>query len=155
MPASFRTLTAASLCAALSAGAALAQDAEAAIKARQSHMTLYAHNLGIIGAMAQGNMAYDAEMAAQAASDLNALAVLSQQAYWPEGSSNADGVETKALPAIWEDMDDFHSKMDALHEATMAMEGAAGESLEALQGQMQALGGACGGCHREYRQRDD
>ena len=35
------------------------------VVARQSHMQLYAHNLGILGGMAQGKMDYDADAAAR------------------------------------------------------------------------------------------
>ena len=43
----------------------------------------------------------------------------------------------------------------ALSEAAAAMETAAGQGLESLQGAMGPLGGACGACHEDYRMRDD
>ncbi|WP_425050443.1 cytochrome c [Psychromarinibacter sp. S121] len=124
---------------------------EGAIKARQSHMQLYAFNLGILGNMAKGEVAFDADAAQAAADNLAALAAISQAAYWPEGS-DADSVEgTKALPAIWESGSDIGAKVAAMTEAADAMAAAAG-SLEGVQGAMGALGGACGGCHQTYRQ---
>lgn len=153
------TPTAAALCAGLSA-ASLAQaqqdPAEAAIGARQAHMTLFAHNLGLLGNMARGNTEYDAESAGTAADNLHALAQIDQQGYWPEGTSNEDfPEETRALPAIWEDMEEFRSHQEQLVEAAAGMQEAAGGGIESLQGQMQALGGACGSCHEDFRESDD
>ncbi|QQA44662.1 c-type cytochrome [Pelagovum pacificum] len=148
-----RILPVLSIAAALCSTAAVAQDQNPAVAARQSHMSLYAHNLGIIGGMAQGNTEYDAEMAATAATDLRMLAEISEQAYWPEGTDSESIEGTRALPAIWEDMEGFDASRAALVEAAVAMEEAAGESLEALQGAMGGLGQGCGGCHQTYRQQ--
>lgn len=151
--------TAAVLCAGLTA-ASVAQAQQdpslEAIGARQAHMRLFSHNLGVLGNMARGNTEYDAESATAAADNLNALAKLDQQGYWPEGTSNADYPDkTKALPAVWEKMDEFHSHLDTLVEATASMQDAAGGGLESLQGQMKSLGGACGSCHQDFRQSDN
>jgi cytochrome c556 len=123
-----------------------------AIKARQSHMQLYAHNLGILGAMAQDKAPYDAEAATNAANNLVALVALNQMSYWPAGSAagNVDG--TRALPAIWEDFPGVMAKVGALTDAAAAMQTAAGTDLDGLKAAMGALGGACGSCHQAYRQ---
>ena len=122
-----------------------------AIKARQSHMQLYAFNIGVLGGMAQEKMPYDAAMASAAASNLAALTKLDQSRYWPEGS-DMDAVEdTEALPAIWTDMAGVGEKAGALVEAAAAMETAAGTDLDALKAAMGGLGGACGACHKAYR----
>jgi cytochrome c556 len=44
-----------------------------AIEARQSKMTLYAFNLGLLGGMAKGDIEYDAQAAGLAAKNLAAL----------------------------------------------------------------------------------
>jgi len=71
---------------------------------------------------------------------------------WPAGSDNGAMQGTRALPAIWQNMDDFGSRFGALQGATEAMMAAAGTDLAALQGAMGPLGAACGGCHQTYRQ---
>ena len=125
----------------------------AAIKARQSTMTLYAFNLGLLGGMAKGAVPYDAEAASKAAGNLAALTKLDQSRMWPQGSDNfALGDATAALPAIWDEGSDIGAKGMALAAAADAMEAAAGAGLESLQGAMGALGGACGACHKAYRQ---
>ena len=133
-------------------GITLAQaqgDANPAVTARQAHMQLYAHNLGVLGGMAQSKIDYDAEAAQAAADNLLAVATLDQRGYWIEGTSEG----TKALPAIWENMDDFMSKSEGMITAARSMADVAGTDLASLQGAMGDLGGACSACHREYRQR--
>ena len=123
-----------------------------AIKARQAHMQLYAHNLGVLGAMAQDKMAYDAAAATAAANNLAALITLDQMSYWPAGSAAGEVDGSRALPAIWTDFPGVMEKAGALGAAVTAMQAAAGTDLDSLKGAMGALGGACGGCHQAYRQ---
>tara|TARA_R110002124_G_scaffold278486_1_gene450498 strand:+ start:38814 stop:39290 length:477 start_codon:yes stop_codon:yes gene_type:complete len=127
----------------------------AAVTARQSTMKLYAFNLGILGTMAKGQAEYNAEAATAAASNLVKLSSQDQMAYWPQGSDNASIENTKALPAMWENMDDVGAANAKLEEAAVAMEAAAGTDLASLQGAMGGLGGACGGCHKSYRESDN
>lgn len=126
-----------------------------AVKARQSHMTLYSHNLGILGNMAQGNTEYDAAAASAAAANLAALAALDQTSYWKEDTDSEFSPGSRALPAIWENMADFETKEEGLANAAAEMASVAGGGLESVQANMQALGGACAACHREYRVRDN
>ncbi len=122
-----------------------------AVKARKAHMQLYAHNLGILGAMAKGEAEYNADAAQAAADNLASLASFNQMSYWPEGTSNAElGDETRALPVGWTNMEDAMAKGNSMVEAVMAMQAAAG-SLEGVQGAIGAVGGACGDCHKVYR----
>ena len=123
-----------------------------AIKARQSHMSLYGHNLGLLGAMAKAEIDYDSAAASGAAANILALASMSQARYWPQGSDNAGNEGTRALPALWQNMADAGAKGAALVEAAAAMNAAAGVDLASLQGAMSGLGGACGACHKAYRQ---
>ena len=138
------------------AATATAQSAgDAAVKARKAHMSLQAFNLGPLGAMAKGERPYDADTAQMLADDLVALSgMLSGPAfdlYFPAGTAQGEVEGTRALPAIWDNRDDFHAKADALTEAAMALSAAAGTDLASLQGAMGAVGGACGACHKDYR----
>lgn len=124
----------------------------AAIEARQEHMKGYGGAMRTLGGMARGDVAYDAAAASEAAATLLELAGADQSSYWPEGSDNmSTDIETRALPAIWENIDDVQAKSAALLEAATAMNAAAGESQEALAAAMGAVGGACGACHENYR----
>ncbi len=141
------------------AGTALAEsNSEAAMKAveaRQHTMDLFAYNLGTLGGMAKGAIAYDAATAEAAAKNLSLLSQLNMASYWPEGSSTDDlGDKTEALPAIWADMNGFHEKGMALTQAAATMETAAGQGLDQLKGAMGAVGASCGGCHKQFRKAD-
>lgn len=136
-------------------GAAQAQGSDplaAAVKARQSHMTLYATNLGVLGGMAQGQIDYDAEAAVAAAGNLVALAGIDQRSYWPEGTEAGAIDGSRALPAIWEDRAGYDAQVADLLAASEAMLVAAGTDLDALRGAMGPVGGTCGACHEAYRQ---
>lgn len=125
-----------------------------AVEARQSHMQLYGHNLGVLGGMARGNIDFNAEAAQAAADNLAALATLNQMSYWPPGTSTDElGEETRALPVIWdsESMEDIIANATALVEATSAMQAAAG-TLEGVQATIGAIGETCSACHRAFRQ---
>ncbi|MBT8408805.1 MAG: cytochrome c [Alphaproteobacteria bacterium] len=152
-----RNILALSLGAAVIAGAAFADShaANPAVKARQSHMQLYSFNLGILGTMAKGETEYDAEAASAAATNLATLAQLNQSAYWPQGTDNASMEGTRALPAIWNDFPDILTKSKAMVDAAVALEASAGDGLEALQAGIGPVGGACGGCHKPYRQSNN
>lgn len=124
---------------------------EAAIGARQGQFKLFAHNLGVLGGMAQGRMDYDAGMAQTAADNLFHLTRHDQARLWPEGSDSASMEGTRALPVIWEDFDDFASKFSALQEAAVATQAVAGDGLEAMRPAVGPLAAACGACHDTYR----
>ncbi len=123
-----------------------------AIKARQGLMELQQLNAGILFQMAQDKMEYNAETASIAASNLHTLTTIDQSALWPQGSDSDSIEETRALPAIWSDYPDIVSKADALKEAAVAMNAAAGTDLDSLKGAIGAVGEACTACHKAYRQ---
>lgn len=137
----------------LPAGAAISADQfDWPIAARQAEMTLRAFNLGQLGAMAKGDMEYNAEAAAAAANNLKAVTSLNGMAMWPQGSDNvALGERTKALPAIWENFPGVMAELETLSAAVDALADAAGTDLESLRGAMGAVGKSCGSCHSKFR----
>lgn len=127
-----------------------------AVKARQSHMQLNSFNLGVLGAMAKGEVEYDAARAQGAANNLVALATMSQGGYWVPGTSNAElGDETRALPAIWEAGSKAGEIAGQLAEAAQNLAAVAGNGQEALGPALGPVGQACGACHEDYRQSNN
>jgi len=124
------------------------------VAARQSLMGLMAYNIGVLGGMAQGRMAYESEAASAAAASLYHLSMVDQSRMWPEGTDSMSIDNTRALPALWENIDDAIARQMTLRSAAEDMMNAAGTDLASLQGAIGALGGACGGCHRAYREPD-
>ena len=68
--------------------------AEKAIGARKAQMQLYSFNLGQLGAMAKGEVEYNAETAKAAAENLAALAALNGGAMWRQGT------DSTAMPGV-------------------------------------------------------
>jgi len=150
----FHRLTALALAAGLALPLALphaAQADEAAIGARKAQFQLFAFNLGVLGGMAQGRTAYDAQAAQSAADHLFHLTRHFNAAMWPEGSDNASAENTRALPVIWDNLGEFATRFAALQDGAEAMQTAAGTDLAALQGALGGLGGACQACHQSFR----
>lgn len=68
---------------------------------------------------------------------------------FPAGTDQGD---TKALPEIWQNPDDFSAKLKTLQdESAMLVTAAAGGDMAAVKAQYDKLGGACGGCHKLYK----
>ena len=140
----------------LMAGTALAEGPfDAPITARQSQMRLLAFNIGQLGGMAKGVIPYDADKAAAAAANLQAVANLNGGAFWPKGSDSFSFDNTNALPKIWDNMSDVGKKFQDLQTATTAMDAAAGGGLDAVKVALGPLGEACKACHKEYRKPKD
>lgn len=135
----------------LSLGAApvLAQDFTAQVKARQGQFRIMAINLGILGAMAKGETAFDTAALKRAADSLAGVAMVDQTPLWPEGSDNMAIDGTRALPAIWENPADLGAKWAAFGASVPAIQAATdAASLGAAIG---ATGGTCKACHDANR----
>ena len=124
-----------------------------AIKARQAMFQIYSFSSGVLGAMAKGEMEYDAKLAQEMADNLNAAANLGQSAFWPMGSdnSNPENLKNRALPKIWETFPAIAEDAQKLKDATAVLATEAGNGLDALRGSMGAVGKSCKGCHDGYR----
>ena len=107
--------------------------------------------MGTLAGMAKGDVPYDAAAAQAAADNMLALANINMMAMWPAGSDSASITGTNALAAIWAEGSTIGEKAGAHTEAAKAMQAAAGVDLASLQGGMEALGGSCGGCHKEFK----
>jgi cytochrome c556 len=127
------------------------EEQAAAVEARQNHMKSYGGAMRVLGQMARGDAAYDAAAATEAANTLAELSAMDILPWFVEGTA-VGYPESEALPAIWENGEDFRAKHAALNAAAVAMQAAAGTDLAALQAAMGPLGAACGSCHELYRQ---
>ena len=92
--------------------------------------------------------------ASRAAANIVALTQYDGPALFVEGTSSADMDNSDALPAIWENPDDFGAKFAALTEAAAGSPEAVAGGQESIGPVLQKLGGACKACHDDYRQAD-
>jgi cytochrome c556 len=144
-------------CGALPTVALAADDPLAtAVNARQSLMKLASFSIAPLGAMAKGEMEYDAEQAQASANNLVALSEINMSGMWPEGSDNqALGKKTAALPTIWETYPKITEKHDAWAEAATELAAVAGDGLDALKSKIGDVGKSCGSCHDDFRQKSN
>ena len=142
------------------ASGVLAQDAAEdpfadAVEMRHGLMLQRATDLGTVGAMAKDETPYDAAVAGKAAANIAAIASVLRMDQFPAGSEYQKATDSFALPAIWEKQDDFLQKVADLNTAAAAFQTAAATDLDSLKTGMAALGGACGACHKAYRQPEE
>lgn len=137
---------------------ALAQSAEDAaddaVEARHGFMTMLGINMGQLSGMAKGEIAYDEAAASRAAANIVALTQYDAPALFVEGTSSEDRDDSEALPAIWENPDDFRAKFAALSEAAAGSPEAVAGGQESIGPALQKLGGTCKACHDDYRKAD-
>lgn len=131
-----------------------AQEADDAVEARHGFMKMLGINMGQLAGMAKGEIEYDEAAASLAAANIIALTQYDAPALFVEGTSSEDRQDSEALPAIWENPDDFRSKFAGLREAAAGSADAVKGGQENVGPVVQKLGGACKACHDDYRKAD-
>lgn len=132
-----------------------ADAADDAIDARRGYYQVVKHNAGMLFGMAKGGIAYDAAQAQTFADNLKMLADMNTGSMWPEGSDNVSKPgKTRALPVAWATYPAILEKQEAFKTASANLAANAGNGLDALTGNIQALGASCKGCHDTYRAKD-
>lgn len=130
---------------------AAAQSAEDVIEARHGYMRMVALNMGQLAGMAKGEIEYDEAAAAKAGANIEALAQYSAVDLFTPGTANGEVDGSDALPAIWENSDQFAQEFQAFAEAATG----ASEAVKGGQGNigpvLQKLGGTCKDCHDDFR----
>ncbi|WP_227370650.1 c-type cytochrome [Halomonas sp. M20] len=127
-----------------------------AIEYRQSALSVMGWNFGPLGAMAKGDMEYDAEEASMRAERVAVLAKMPWEGFI-EGSLRGagHGADTDALAKIADNRDDFESLQREMEDATAKLaEVAQQDDYAALRQQVAATGKTCKNCHDEYRADD-
>lgn len=75
--------------------------------------------------------------------------------WFPDGSGPEAGIETDALPAIWESKDDFLSKVSDFQKASTNLNTVAQSGdMAAIGAAFKETGGTCKACHDKYRLDD-
>ena len=121
--------------------------AEDQIKYRQALMKSMAGHIEILSYMAFNTIEKNEFYQSHA----DALASATAELKWvfPEGSGEG---ETDALPAIWENPDDFNAARSKAKQAFAGLRDAvAGDDATAVIGAFSAAGKSCKGCHEVYR----
>jgi len=133
----------------LAAGAAFAEGTatDPAAMQREGVMKEIGKNMGILGGMAKGEVAYDATAAGAAQAGLLLNSTIIHSAFETQGGEDAT---SEAKPEIWTSWDDFVKKADALTAAVTAADVSLAEAIGASLG---SIGGTCKDCHTTYRMK--
>jgi len=119
---------------------------------RQSWFALVASNFGPIVASVKGEIPWNQAAIEGWGNDLAALATLNTQRGFTEGS---DKGTTRAKPEIWQNKEDFESKMRDMKNALADLqEATAGGDKATIGKQVGATGEACKACHDEYKAKN-
>lgn len=133
---------------------AIADPVHDALEARKGYMKMISINMEPLAGMAKGEVEYDEAAASTAAANIETLSMYTLPALFIEGSAEGEAQGSEALPAIWEKPEQFAEKYAAFQEAakgaTDAVKGGQGNVGPVLQ----KLGGACKGCHDDFRKKD-
>ena len=120
---------------------------------RHSLMHLAANRMGLIGGMAREEIPLDEAQFVEATAQLAMLAKMNMA-----GFEMGDEIvaQSRALPDIWTNMDDFKQKDQDFVDATQRLADAAADNgFAAAQGLVQGTASTCGSCHRAYRKREE
>jgi len=135
-----------------------AKDAERAariIATRQGALKLMGYYMFPLGGMARGRIPMDTALVGQNATHIGNLAPMLTDTF--KANTAASGVESDALPVIWEQGAEFQGKIETLIEMAAELSRIAGtEGVEegAVKGAIGKLGQACGSCHDDFRVDD-
>lgn len=124
---------------------------EQQIEYRQSAMTVTARSVGVLAAMAKGDMPFNKEVAQRHATLIASLSdlPLTAGAYGP---GTDKGAPTKADPKVWSEADKFKAAYEKFAMAARALPAAAADQ-KSLQAALGDLGKTCKGCHDDFRQK--
>jgi cytochrome c556 len=158
-----RNLAVATALVAMAAGStsAFAADEPAnVVKYRQTFMKGNSAHLGMIAAIMKGEVSLTGEIAPNAAAlaEMGEMLSANLQQLFPGGTAMGGdiGVETHALPAIWEKWGDFEQVAMRFQEETAKLaEVAEGGDMAAIGQQLGVVGKeGCGACHETFREKD-
>ncbi|SRR6266581_1683132 len=134
--------------------AALAQaKPEVLVKQRQAVMTLHGKYLGPLAGMAQGKIPYNADIVARNAAYLDVLDKMPWDGF-TESTKDLKDVKTAALPAIWNEPAKFKEAQERFQlEVRNLVAATKGGDEGTIKAAIGAVGKACGGCHENFRQK--
>ena len=124
------------------------QKPEDAIKYRKAAFTVMSNHFGRIGAMANGRVPFDAQVAAENAALIESLSKLPFTAF----GSGTDKGDTRALPAIWSEQGAFKQAADKMQSEVGKLAAATKTgNLDSVKAAFGSAAQSCKACHDNYR----
>lgn len=141
---------AASMMAAVPLAVAQGPDPEKAIEFRQGIYKVIGWYFNPLGAMAKGDLPFDAQTAARNADIVAQMSKVAPDAF----VRGSDAGETAVKPEVWSKPEDFNAKMEAFQkEAAKLAEVAKAGDFDAVRAQVGETGKTCKSCHDDFRKR--
>jgi cytochrome c556 len=126
------------------------KQAKATVQFRQAILQLVRSNMGPLGAMAKGEMPYDADVMMKNGQRIEQLGLMMDDYFAPD--ARAFDIETGAKDEIWENMADFNEKSLNMVNAAIAVQQVAKAGNEdEYRKTIGALGATCKACHDDYK----
>jgi len=126
------------------------KQANTAVQFRQAVLQLVRSNMGPLGAMAKGQIDYDAEVMRVNAMRIEQLSLMMGDYF--ELDTRKFSLKTEAADAIWEEMGDFESKRQDMVDAAANLQKVAIAKDEAnYRSAIGTLGSTCKACHDKFK----
>jgi cytochrome c556 len=128
-----------------------AEDLATAVKERRylmDEVVKPANKLGLD--MLDGKVPFNGAKAAEAMNEIHDVPDKYVKLF-PKGTEHGAIADSEALPAIWEDFDDFKSLASKLKDASAKAAAAAEEGEEAFTTAFDDMNKVCKQCHKSYR----
>ena len=123
---------------------------EVLVKQRKAAMTLMGKYFGPLGRMAQGKAAFNSDIVARNAGYLEVL----DKMPWDGFQASTRNVKSRALPAVFDQPEKFKEAQQKFQAAVDKLSAASkGVDEDAMKAAMKAVGQACGGCHKNFREK--
>ena len=123
------------------------EDAKGVVKERMDLMETQKDAMKVIGAMAKGQLPFDAAKASAAAKEIEDTAARIQSLF-PEGSG---GHPSEAKPEIWTQWEEFTTDTEDLATAAAALNEALSEDSPEWKAKFKGVIDACKACHKTFR----
>ena len=134
------------------AGTVLAQEEQGSVVYREKIMRLTGTSMGAINDVLKFKLAAGAEHIAAHAETIERQSRLIPGAFQPEELSD----ESRALPVIWQQWDEFVAAAAALGVASARLaEVAQGGDQRAIMAEVRSVGEACSNCHDTFRRPNE
>lgn len=125
-------------------------DADKAVEYRQKALSIMQNNFAVMGDMVKGDIEFDGMIFAERANDFAALSAIPWVGFSQPGAQ--PGNNTDALPAIWDNWDDFVERAEQLQNDAQALKAAAeGGDQANIRTAFLAAARNCKGCHDQYK----
>ncbi|XQW85186.1 c-type cytochrome [Thalassotalea piscium] len=117
---------------------------------RQSVFSLLGSNMGVLGAMAKGQVPIDAKTVEKNATRINQLSLMIDD--YTQVDTSGFNVNTEALPKVWTERSDFEKHITDLTMASATLQKVAASGDEsAIKKAIGGVGKTCGGCHDIFK----